>query len=296
MNILRFLKSFNSNRWDLAFFEEAKLQSVVDGDYSSVHWMKYKDRSRWFADPFILSVENDTITVLVEELSYSLNKGRIAKLVVDRNTWELIEMKIILELPTHLSFPMIFRQKDNIIIIPENSASGKSVAYLYNPLDDSMTPHGIVCDDPITDATILKVENKYYMLATAVPEPNGNEMLVYSFDPDSLKASKIKTVSFDRPIARNAGSPFNHRGTIYRPAQDCDGAYGKGVVLQKVNYNNSTGDLIFTDEGLIYPFSFNYHLGLHTLNTHDGMCVIDGRGLLFPILGRIVRPLISIFH
>ena len=136
MNLLQPLRSLNRNRWNLAFFEETSLKSVLSGDYSSVKWMHYADKTRWYADPFILRVTEDEIVLLVEELSYQINRGRLAKIVVDRRTFKLLSMKIVLNLPTHLSFPMILRKDENIIVIPENSASGKSSAYRYDEKTD----------------------------------------------------------------------------------------------------------------------------------------------------------------
>ena len=103
MNFLQSLRSLNRNRWNLAFFEEASLKNVLSGDYSSVKWMRYADKTRWYADPFILRVTEDEIILLVEELSYEINRGRIAKLVVDRRTFKLLSMKIILDLLISLS-------------------------------------------------------------------------------------------------------------------------------------------------------------------------------------------------
>lgn len=111
------LRKYNRNRWNLAFFEEASLKNVLSGDYSLVKWMRYADKTRWYADPFILRVTEDEIILFVEDLSYETNRGRIAKLVVDRRTFKLLPMKIILDLPTHLSFPMIFRKGEEVIVI-----------------------------------------------------------------------------------------------------------------------------------------------------------------------------------
>lgn len=288
------LREYNYNCWNLAFFEEKDLENVLMGNYSNIYWMKYSDKSRWFADPFILSVSDDEIVLLVEELLYDINKGRIAKLTVDRITWKLKSMKIILELDTHLSFPMIFRRDEDIIIIPENSASGKSMAYQYIPDDDSVVLLITVCDEPLTDATIFSSNYGTYLMATSTPNQNGADLSIYDFSLDTLKAKNKRIVKFDKQIARNAGVPFKHNGKWYRPAQDCSGAYGKGVVLQEISYNDTLDCFTFENKGSIYPFNRRYHLGLHTLNCYDGMCVIDARGLLHPIFGRVVRPLINL--
>jgi len=293
MNLLQPLRSLNRNRWNLAFFEETSLKSVLSGDYSSVKWMHYADKTRWYADPFILRVTEDEIVLLVEELSYQINRGRLAKIVVDRRTFKLLSMKIVLNLPTHLSFPMILRKDENIIVIPENSASGKSSAYRYDEKTDEMQFIGVVCEQPLTDATILEYGDNSYIIATSLPNPNGNKLQIFEFDNDRLKAQPLYDITFDSTVARNAGSPFKMDGKIYRPAQDCIGKYGKGVIIQEIGIDTKTSRMSFKDAASIYPFNYNYHLGLHTLNIHDGMCVIDARGLLYPHIGRIVRPIIN---
>lgn len=293
MNLIRTL---NRNRWNLAFFPESELENVLSGDYKGIRWMKYGFHDRWFADPFILNVTEDAIVVLVEELSYNLNRGRIAKLIVDKSTMRLKEMKVVMDIDTHLSFPMILRRGKEIVIMPENSASGSLNAYLYNSDDDSVKKISTVAEEPLTDAVICTVDGHDYLLATSLPSPNGDTLTVYKFNRETLVAEKLYDHKFSFPIARNAGSPFTYNGKLYRPAQDCEGAYGKGVVVQEIDMDVESGKLSFKESGFIYPFSFRYQIGLHTLNYHDGMFVIDGRGLLHPFIGRIVRPAINLIR
>lgn len=293
---MNFLKKYNRNRWNLAFFPESKIEEVFSGDYSSVEWMTYTYTDRWFADPFILKISDNFIIVLAEELSYDTNKGRIAKLIIERQTYCLLEMKIILELDTHLSFPIIFRRGEEVIIIPENSESGKSIAYKYNPNDDSIVEIATVCDMPLTDVTIFDDGFDKFLLATRLPDSNGNELTIFNFDGDKLSATNPRIVKFNSPVARNAGCPIKIDDDWYRPAQDCKDAYGKRVILQKMSYDVNKDILSFSNWKTLSPFTFHYHLGLHTLNCHDGMCVIDARGLLHPYIGRIVRPIINLIN
>ena len=108
-----------SSAWNIGFVED-KVQCVIRNDLQNIHWMKHQYSDRWFADPFILNVDEENIILLVEEFCYSFNKGRIAKLVVSRKDYILKEMKIVLEEPWHLSFPFILRKNDKIYIIPES--------------------------------------------------------------------------------------------------------------------------------------------------------------------------------
>lgn len=283
----------NRNRWNLAFFEKQKLVEVLKGDCSAIRWLRYPDTSRWFADPFILDYNDDVIVVLAEELSYGLNKGRIARLEIDRHKMRLAKMEILLELSTHLSFPMIFRHKSCIYVLPENSASGKTDLYTYNEQNRGLTKVATLADLPLTDATIFEHNQKLWLYGTQIPNANGAKLDIYEVDEFSWTLRKKQSKMFDSNIARNAGIPFKYNGKLIRPAQDCNGQYGRGVILQEIKFNEGNLSWEFHQIGKLYPFTFNYHLGLHTLNEYKGLCVIDARGLLHPYFGRLVRPLID---
>ena len=91
--------------------------------------MKHSYRDRWFADPFILDVNDSEIILLAEEVEDKMQQGVISKLVIDRASYVLKSKKTILELPTHLSFPVIMREGNKILVYPESGASGKLTMY-----------------------------------------------------------------------------------------------------------------------------------------------------------------------
>lgn len=68
-------------------FVDGDLQSVLEGKPLSVNWLKHPYTDRWFADPFIFDVTDDVIIVLVEEWYDPIQRGRISKLVIDKNTF-----------------------------------------------------------------------------------------------------------------------------------------------------------------------------------------------------------------
>lgn len=294
MSIRSLIHYLQFNKWNLAFIEES-LDDIVKTKTIKVHYLKGNNRKQWFADPFILDVTPTTIVCLVEELSYKTMRGRIAKLVIDRNTYKLQSIKIILDLPTHLSFPFIFRKNGKVYLMPENSSSGKSVLYTYNPSDDSLVIHNDVASRPFTDATIFSDGEKSFLITTQKPTPNGNVLDIYEFDVDSLKAGEepITSIAFDNNCARNAGGIFKAAGRIFRPAQDCNGGYGKGVILQELK--KTSKGFSFVDYCSFYPDSWTYHMGYHTFNSYEGITVVDAHGYRFPIIGRLVglitRPL-----
>ena len=95
--------------WDIAYgvYSDKIVTEGLKG--VKLHIVRNPYKNKWFADPFILEEDDENIQFLVEEFDYSVGRGRIARLMVDKKDNKIIECSIILDLPTHLSFPAIYR-------------------------------------------------------------------------------------------------------------------------------------------------------------------------------------------
>lgn len=273
----------NEQHWTLGFIEQP-LTDIIEGKPYEIIYVKGMPRDRWFADPFILDCDEDKIQVLVEEFCYQLRRGRIARLVIDRQTYRLLEYKIILDLPTHLSFPFILRKDEKIYICPENSASGSWNLYEYNLTANALTKEKTMINLPLTDAIITGLFGDKTTFATSIPNPNGGILGVYSMDGE-LKQS----ISFPSNIARNAGDWFVVGNKTYRPAQDCNNGYGKAVILQEVT--NENGDFAFKDVRRVVSTHPKFTTGCHTFNNYKGLTIVDVHGWRRPRLVEVVRTL-----
>lgn len=286
------LRELRHNLWNIGFIEEG-LADTLTNHNPKIHWVKKQFKDRWFADPFILDVTDSDIIVLAEEYCYKVRRGRIARVVIDRKTYEEKDFEIILDLPTHLSFPFIIRQNGKVYVMPENSASGCSTIYEYDDESRKMTPLHHLSEEPFTDATVVDMGGRAYICTTVSPDSNSNCMRIYSFDKEALEVvEQISKVEFKKRCGRNAGEVFKVDGQLYRPAQDCTLCYGNGVVLQKIIM--SGGKWIFEDVNSIYPNTFKYNQGVHTFNNYKGLIVIDARGYRNPIIGRLLTSLFKI--
>ena len=295
MSLRSTIHNLKFNKWNLAFIEEPLGEIIEKGEYK-LHWMKGNNCRQWFADPFILEVTKTKIICLVEELSYSTMKGRIAKLEIDRHSYRLMNTKILLDLPTHLSFPYIYRKGTEVFVLPENSASGSSTIYKYDIYADVLTPLHKIAERPFTDATIFRDGANSYLLSTELPTPNGQQLNIFEFSDDTFKSAQkpLQSVYFDNRRARNAGEMFRFGDKLYRPAQDCNGGYGKGVILQEVHLDQS--GFHFHDVCSLYPDSWVYNMGYHTFNHYKGLTVIDAHGYRFLLLGRILEMFSKAFR
>ena len=282
MSVIEFLTETQYN----IGFAENKLDDIINGEPIRVNWLKHTYKDRWFADPFILDITEDYYLVLVEEWYDPISKGRISKLTVDRNEFALKDIKTILELDSHLSFPFIQRTKDGIYIIPENSATGQLPRYKYNPTTDEVCFDSIICHDRLTDSVPFKYNGKELMFSTKLPDANGKELGIYKKEDDGTY-TQYDSYYFEENLSRMAGDVFTCNAKLYRPAQVCIKSYGDAVSIQEVIYDRVK--FRFNELRRIYSPSKRYNLGFHTFNVYNGHIVVDGLGYRRPTLTNIFK-------
>lgn len=257
-----------ADRWSLGFIENP-LSDIVNGKPYKIHYVEGIPKDRWYADPFILDYNDNVITLLVEEWRYNRKKGRIAKIVIDRNNYSLCEEKIILELDTHLSFPFIQRINNKIYVSPENSESGEWNRYEYDVITEKLNKVGTTVYEPLVDAIETDVFGKSLIFATHLPKASGSLLSMYS-DSGNL----IRDIQFSSNVARSAGDFFKVDGKVYRPAQDCNGGYGKAIIIQEVTQKEND-DFSFREILRIMSTHPKFQRGCHTFNNYKNLTVID---------------------
>lgn len=279
-------------RWRIGIVENS-LEGIVNGEELRVQWPSNPFHDRWFADPFVLSVDGDEVTLLVEDYRYAEGQGRISRIIVDRKRGAIVSCKTILR-GGHYSFPAILREDGKVYLYPELSRQGKLELYEYCPERETCEYVQTLSEEPLTDAIIYKG----VIYSTRLPEPNGKRLKMFKW-PSAVQSSiaasqrssafgdskqlhcvqdanalnlELETLNqpkafvFDECIARNAGDFFECGGKVYRPAQECNRWYGNALSIQKFE------DGAFTEVRRI-P-------GMHTLNSYQGVTVVDRK--VFP--------------
>ena len=274
------------HRWNLAFITNS-VDEIIDGKELSIQRVNCHYKDRWLADPFILSYDDNEIILLVEDFWDADQLGRISKVVIDRKTYSIKKVKVILQLESHLSFPAIIRSEGKILIYPENSCAGELWLYEYNPHTDECKKIQELSDQPLTDAIITNLFGKKQIISTKEPNPNKNVLDVYDWDDEKESFEHSESITFEENIARNAGDFFEYDGTIYRPAQECNQMYGHAVSLQKVEKKEN--GYSFTEVRRIMPPKGAF--GIHTFNTYNGLTVIDMKVFRHPW---IAKPLFAL--
>ena len=271
-------------------FIDGNLKDVIEESRSiKVNWLKHTYKDRWFADPFILDVTNKEILVLVEEWYDPINRGRISKLIIDKQTYELKDILVLLELESHLSFPAIRRAQDGIYIYPENSVTGKLTEYKYIPEKEKLEVSSVIANEALTDAIQTDIFGERFLFSTRLPDANGKDLYIYQYSEKTKTFKEVSQYHYNENLSRSAGDFFRYGENIYRPSQVCIKSYGDAVSIQEVNYSN--GQYSEKEIRRIYSPHPDLDLGFHTFNTYKGVIVVDGVGYRRAKLCRILRSL-----
>lgn len=281
----RYIKRNRESAWLLGIC----LDGLDDLKRNNIQWVDngiYRGR-KWFADPFILDYDEKYIYALVEEYDYKINRGRIAKITIDRYSWVITDCRILLDLSTHLSFPVIYRLDNDIYVSPENNISSEFWLYRYDKTNEKLERECKLMDGRVTDAVIIKDGISYYILTTREPTPNGYKLEIYCSDDYRGNYTPFQVMNFDENIARNAGLPFFHNDEWIRVAQESNYSYGHGLVIQKMNIDND--HFYFTEQWRLTSPHKSYHLGIHTYNQYEGIGIVDVKGYRNKIIGPLFR-------
>ena len=287
MNIKDSIISYiKDTKYNIGFID-GNLESILNGEPIKINWLKHSYKDRWFADPFILDINDNDIIVLVEEWYDPIQRGRISKLTIDKHTYKLKNLKVMIEADYHLSFPAIDRKSDGIYIHPESSSINKLETYKYDTATDSFRKVGVLSELPLTDSVCNELFGRNLMFSTKLPDANGKELGIYYYNSENRQYSIKEYYHFKDNISRMAGNFFKYRGKIYRPAQVCIKSYGDAVSIKEVSFKDGKWD--FKEIRRIYSPHPDLDLGFHTFNVYKDTIVVDAIGYRRPKLCHLIR-------
>ena len=204
------------DRWEIGFVDGG-LPSVMGNEPLVVHWLKHDYKDRWFADPFVLDVTETEILVLVEEYRYERGNGRIALLSIDKTSFELKKLDVVLELDTHLSFPAIWRENGRVYVYPESWKTGELCVYEFDGKCCDLSSKQVICQESMADAVMTDLFGKRMLFSVQ----ENDKLRIYDFNADTSLFELSYVKPFGKATARNAGDFFAFDGKVYRPAQVC---------------------------------------------------------------------------
>lgn len=292
MNLRKFIPSPLEATYHIGFVENSDLIHTSVSWYNSVRWLDSRDfdKEGWFADPFFLSMNDDSIVLLAEEFYYAINRGRLVKMTISRCDYRLLDVKPILTLDTHLSYPIVWQEEQKTFIYPENYQGGALRLWEFD--GDKLTNPHMLINDPLLDSQMLKIGDTYYIMGVKFVDGRWEETQILNiYKSKSLMGpyQLMQTIQNKKNEERGAGQiSQTDDGRILRPAQCCEGFYGKETIIYEMTLKE--GKFEENEIGRVVPDRKHRNgLVLHTFNKMNGMAVIDGLRWEHPILRKMTK-------
>ena len=269
--------AFRSEQWVLLV---GKQQTKLDAYHALNQFRKLMPpRDRFWADPFVVDYQNEQY-VFFEEFVYAEGKGHIACLQMSADGSHSQPTRV-LDQPYHLSYPFIFAYKNQLYLIPESACNRTVELYRCEQF-----PHQWVFEKTLMqnieayDATLLNHAGKWWMFMGMRPNehcsPNEALYLFYADCPLSTdwQAHPQNPVVSQASHARPAGAIFEENGKLYRPSQNCVGAYGRGLNLNVIQHLDAWHYWEETISCVLPEGAFDID-GMHTLGVSNDLAVSD---------------------
>jgi len=185
--------------------------------------------ARFVADPFLIQ-ERDTFYLFFEVMG--VDRGVIGLATsADGRRWRY--ERIVLEEPFHLSYPNVFKWKDEFYLVPESVADHSVRLYKATHFPDGwQLVKPIITDRALVDSTVLTHRGLLWLFSSS-PD-NQNLYLFYADRPDGPwhEHPGSPIVRGNGRDARPAGNILDRGGRLIRFSQDSQAngeKYGKAV-------------------------------------------------------------------
>lgn len=274
--------------WNVGVSEaEDALDRIVDeGRVPDVTWAPAGSGPRFLADPFGAEVDGE-LAVLAERYDHLEGKGELCVLDAEDGggrgggtslpAWG--EARTVLEVPVHTSYPYLFRFEDDVYCVPETFQAREVRLHRARRFPDEWEEVGVLIEDfAAVDPTIFHHGGRWWLFSTDAEVCSHTVLHAWYADHPfgPWRPHALNPVKTDVASSRPGGTPFRHRGRLYRPAQDCSTRYGAGIALNRIRrlgpaeFEETTVRRVTPDEDGPYP------LGLHTMSLADRHVLVDG--------------------
>jgi hypothetical protein len=240
--------------------------------------------AKFVADPFLVRGD-DVWYMFFEVLNRRNDKGEIA-LAISDNCFDWRYRQSVLVEPFHLSYPYVFKWRDDYYMIPESLKAGAVRLYRADNFPTRWSYVGRLLEGTWADPSIFRFADKWWMFACSPPYEHDTLWLFFADDllGPWLTHPANPIVAGDRSRSRPAGRVLVFDNQIVRFAQDCLLRYGGQVrafeISELTTTNYSEHEHVHSPVLTAGDAGWN-GLGMHHIDPHqmpDGKWIacVDG--------------------
>ncbi|RZL51220.1 MAG: hypothetical protein EOP00_00325 [Pedobacter sp.] len=269
---------FTYERWNIGYIEQTPEELISSKKLNeNIYWLK-EGRPEYAADPFPINIGNDLL-IFFEEMSFWNGKGKLMSINVSNPK---IKKRItgLGKKNIHLSYPYLFEDGGKWFCIPETSMLGEVAIYQIDEKQPEKLNklQTILSGALYVDSSLIYYKDRYWLFTSH----SGNPDQLYIYHSTELTGQfhphDLNPIKMERNEGRSAGRPFTLKGKLYLPCQNPAKCYGGSVFIKEITELTQT-TFSCTHLFELMPRS-PYNRGLHTINFHQGLIIIDGKRLV----------------
>lgn len=248
--------------------------------------------AKFVADPFILK-EGKTWYLFFEVYNNDTQQGDLA-VATSNNSWIWHYQQIVIDEPFHLSYPYVFKWKDEYYLIPESFETNSIRLYKADDFPTKWSYEATLVEGrDFVDNSIAYFNNKWWLFASTT----SNDTL-YLYYADNLGGPWMEhpespIVDGNNHIARPSGRVLVYQDRIYRYTMDVDPPFGTHQILAleitSITPTSYSEKLVQEDPILVASGSGWNGQAMHQLDPvqigpNSWIAAVDGFGK-YPIFG-----------
>jgi hypothetical protein len=269
----RLHQATHTDFWHLGIIDAPIARLLASPGPNSVRWLRLPAGTAYRADPFGHPLRDDE--VWCERYDYRAPVGVLERL---RLNGDRLEPAGDLPAPVHRSFPFMAVVDGTAVAIPEASAGGQTTMYRLDASGGLGEPLAVL-PVPGIDPVVFRWRDRLWLALTRADLDNRANLCLWHAPALSgpWTAHTGNPVKLDVRSARGGGTPFEHDGALYRPAQDCSRTYGGAVTINRVieltptTFSEAVATVIRPAPDWPAPH------GVHTLSAWGDRTLIDAK-------------------
>lgn len=184
------------------------------------------------ADPFV--IEHDgTWFMFFEVLRRRTYEGDIGLArSADGLKWEYVG--IVVDEPFHLSYPNVFKWRDEFYMIPESNRAESIRLYRAESFPSRWSFHSSLVTGRFVDPTVFYYQKHWWLFASEISSATLRLFHSKELEGPWKEHPGSPVVENNANIARCAGQILEYEGRLLRFAQDCDPVYGQSVRVLEI--------------------------------------------------------------
>lgn len=268
-----------SEAWQVGIVEDSITGFVDSEQLPPVRWLPSPDKTRFLADPFVASTPGGWL-LMAEEFDFATGLGKIVQEFSSEGLFagRMQDVGLQDEDGTHVSYPFLLSHGGALYCIPETHQKNGVWAWRWNETSRAwQDPREIVTGVACIDPTPVFFENRWWLFYTDKADGVDSKLRICFADSPfgPWRQHARNPVKTDIRSSRPGGTPFMHRGQLYRPAQDSSKHYGWRLVVNLVT--RLSPDEFEEEPVRILDSSRLGANGIHTLSGAGSKTVLDAR-------------------